>query len=323
MIARSMAPYADPIRRRKIRTAAKALVACSPWPGKNADGGEIAQLALVRLLWLQREAHQAARAGHSESVALLARTVIETSIVGLYCLVAPDSPSQLSDQNVHQLAAMLRYLPRSFVSEGTRKRMIENLGTPSRNPSTWVMAEAVDEANGDDEAKMLYRAFYTPLSSFFAHGGGTSLLRHVGPGDHLTEHPASPWFHRSALHITDSCVALLASRIARGAGAEFAIFDNYYEAHRSRTITPVMALGGRGLVSTIRWRDLPSSVRAIVRLRSYLSTDAAKDTAATRENKVRASAGSCFAFMRQPDDEDMFHVMVDALVDAVNGDDGT
>lgn len=290
----------------------------SPWPGKEADGSQIAQLALLRLLSLQREAHQAARAGHSESVGLLARTVIETCIVGLYCLVTPDAPDKLNDQNAHQLDAMLRYLPTEFVTEATRKRMINNLGVPKREPSTWAMAAAVDAAAaaGNDKAEMLYRAYYAPLSAFYAHGGGISLMRHVGRHNQLTEHPKAPWFHRSALHIIDSSVALLAAQIARATGQDATIFDKYYEAHRGRTLTPVFFFGGQGIISTIQWREVPGSLRAVFNLKAYLASErAARDTASDREAIVRAAAGKCLAVMRQPDDEGTFEVLVDALVE--------
>jgi hypothetical protein len=320
VVVRSLLPYADPRARRKVRAEANALVACSPWRGRQADGAEIAQLALLRLLWLQREAHNAARAGHSESVALLARTAIDTCVVGLYCLVTPAAPAQLSDQNAHQFAAMLRYLPTSFVNERTRKRLVSKLGKPSREPSIWTMVVAVDKAAGDDIAEMLYRAYYTPLSTFYAHGGGLSLLRHVGPGDHVTERPVAPWFHRSALNITDSSAALLATRVARAAGRDSEIFDRYYEAHRSRTITPVFAVGGRGLARAIRWRELPGSLRAMLELRRYLGSGrAAADSPAVREATLRAGASRCFALIRSPDDdEEVFEIFVDGLVEAIS-----
>jgi hypothetical protein len=319
VIVRSVLPYTDARARRKVRAEARALVGCSPWRGKEANGNEIAQLALLRLLWLQHEAHSAARAGHSESVALLARSAIDTCVVGLYCLITPAAPAQLSDQNAHQFAAMLRYLPTSFVSERTRKRLVGKIGTPSREPSIWAMAEAVDKAAGDDTAVMLYRAYYAPLSTFFAHGGGLSLLRHVSPDDRITERPAPPWFHRSALHITDSTVALLASRISRAVGRDPASFERYYEAHRGRTITPVFAIGGRGLAHAIRWRDLPGSVRAMQDLRQYLGSGrAATDDPAVREATFRAGAGRCLALIRTPGDDETFEIYLDALVEAMS-----
>jgi hypothetical protein len=154
--------------------------------------------------------------------------------------------AQRSDQNAHQFAAMLRYLPTSFVNERTRKRLVSNLGTPSREPPIWTMVVAVDKAAGDDIGEMLYSAYYTPLSTFFAHSGGLSLLRHVGPDHRITERPVAPWFHHSALNITDSSVALLAARVACTAGRDSEIST----AITKRTAAgdhPVFAIGGRGL----------------------------------------------------------------------------
>lgn len=251
---RVVLPYSDPRRRRKVRSLSQALVKCLLWPGEQASSTDIAQLALVRLLWLQREAHRSVHAGLSESAALLTRTAIETCIVGLYCLVTTDAPALLSNQNAHQLRAMLRYLPECVFTQRAQSRVVDVAGTPTTKPSILDMVEAVDKASSGGEAEMLYRAYYAPLSALYAHGGGTALLRHVDHADRVSFRPTTPWFYRSALHITDSCVALLASKIAGAVGADSAVFDRYYEAHRSRTITPVAAIGGKTLPHMIRWR---------------------------------------------------------------------
>ncbi|MHB8296933.1 MAG: hypothetical protein ACYDH5_20455 [Acidimicrobiales bacterium] len=66
-------PYPDPRRRLRVRKAARRLVTCSPWPGDDATAEDVAQLALLRALWLDRETHRAYRHRHSESAALLAQ----------------------------------------------------------------------------------------------------------------------------------------------------------------------------------------------------------------------------------------------------------
>lgn len=273
---------------------------CSPWPEEHAEGREIAQLALLRLLWLQREAHRATRAGLSEAVALLARSAIETCITGLYCLIADEAPAKLTAQNAYQFRAMLRYLPEEFIPESIREPIVASVGTPDQGPNIFAMAQAVDRADQSNTATMLYRAYYAPLSTLYAHGGGIALLRHVGRGGRATERPAKPWFHRSALHIIDSSVALLASHAARGAGDATA-FDAYYEAHRGRTITPLFAVGGRNFTKAIRLPALPASLRAARHLKAYLASDVATTDPPTEvDAKVRDLVAQCFACLRQP-----------------------
>jgi hypothetical protein len=55
IIARTMLPCPDLIRRCRVRSAARKVVTCSPWPGLDATGTDAAQLAILRVLWLQRQ----------------------------------------------------------------------------------------------------------------------------------------------------------------------------------------------------------------------------------------------------------------------------
>ena len=74
-----MLPYPDLPRRIRMRRRAFRLVTCTPWPGDDATGDDAAQLALLRLLWLQKRVRRAVRMRRGDEAALLARASLETS----------------------------------------------------------------------------------------------------------------------------------------------------------------------------------------------------------------------------------------------------
>ena len=66
-LLRSLLPYPDLLRRRRMRKSARRLIVSALWPEDHATSLDIAQLALLRLLWLQRETHRAARKGLADA----------------------------------------------------------------------------------------------------------------------------------------------------------------------------------------------------------------------------------------------------------------
>lgn len=82
ILVKYLLPYPDPLRRRRMRRAC-ALISCSSWPEDQARPADVAQLALLRLLRLQREAHRVAAFQNFESTTLLAGAAVETCIAGL------------------------------------------------------------------------------------------------------------------------------------------------------------------------------------------------------------------------------------------------
>ena len=95
-----MLPYPDLPRRVRVRRAARGLVRCEPWPADDAvTGRDVAQLALVRLLYLQTQTRRSTRARHREASVLLARSSLEACILGLYCLHAQDPVPALRAAN--------------------------------------------------------------------------------------------------------------------------------------------------------------------------------------------------------------------------------
>src|SRR5271165_1397220 len=78
---RGALPCPDLLRRSRTRRAALRLITCKQWPGDNATGMDGAQLALLRLLYLQQVTRTAVSERRAEDAALLARGSIETAIV--------------------------------------------------------------------------------------------------------------------------------------------------------------------------------------------------------------------------------------------------
>ena len=247
MILRCLLPYPDPLRRVRFHRKARKLVTCDPWPGEQAKGPQAAQLALLRLIWLQQQVRRAARWRQSEAAALLARSATETCILGLYCLYNDDATKALTTKDSEGLRNILGYL-----------------------------ADAG-----------LYRRFYTSLSHFFTHANGFTLMRHVRPDNRLRRKPVSPWTRRAAVRLTDTCAGALASAIAKHAGRPSAWFAEYADAHSKRVLTPLGSVGGIGLARTFAWRNLIPAIEAITETRRYLEGPWHTDTRAERLARVR------------------------------------
>jgi hypothetical protein len=105
-----------------MRRTARALVTCSPWPEEAASHSDIAQLALLRLLHLQREARRSARAGSVEGTMLLARAAIEACISGLYWLDQPDAGVRLTNASAKSMKQLLGIMVELFGVSPCRAR---------------------------------------------------------------------------------------------------------------------------------------------------------------------------------------------------------
>ncbi len=190
VIARTLLPCPDLIRRCRVRSAARKLVTCSPWPGLAATGTDAAQLAILRVLWLQRQTRRAVRGRHREASVMLARASVETCILGLYCLHEDGAVAHLQAANIKALRDVMRYLSDAgHVPAEVIERCVAALGESRRGPKVWDMAKRVEQATGQRGAISLYQRFYVPTSNFFVHANAGSLLRHVGAGDKLTRRP--------------------------------------------------------------------------------------------------------------------------------------
>lgn len=287
---RGLLPAPDPVRRRRIRTAARQLVDCNPWPEDDTTTGPgVAKLALLRLLYLQQQTRRASIAGVDEAVVQLARSAVEACVLGLYSLYATNVVVQLKAGYLKAMSSMLAY----FVEDGlVTKDLIDQsaaaMGGATNGPGVFAMADRIDTASGSAAAVSLYRRFYAPTSTFFVHANAASLLRHVGKDNRISGRPSMPWTRRSAVHVSDACVGILASAIAASEGKRFGEFEQYAHDHLALTFTPMAVAVTQGLRRSVRLSQLPLLVSTIRELRQYtVSPQAAVDTPQVRESRVR------------------------------------
>jgi hypothetical protein len=301
-VLRCFLPYADLIRRVRLRSAAFKLVDCEPWPEEEATGPDAAKLALLRMLFLQREVRRAVRWRQREAAALLARSATETCMVGLYCLHNNDAPKSLEGRDAVALAGLLRYLVEAgLVSQAVVDAAVGSLDTGARLPRYSQMAESIPEGRDREAADNAYRRFYVPLSHFFTHASAFTLMRHVRPDRTLHRRPASPWPRRSPVRLADGCAGVIAAAIATQAGkAEAdARFTSYAIAHLERAVTPVFAVGGIGFLRGANWGRLPGAFRAARQTRAYLIGPARSVPQAEREARVREALTVALQVLRQ------------------------
>lgn len=190
---RGLLPYPDLRRRIRMRRAGFSLVTCKRWPGDDATGEEAAQLALLRLLWLQRLVRRAVRARRSEEAAHLARSAVDACIIGLYCLHWGTAVADLSAANNSAARRVARYVTEiGLMSEAAVDAAAQALGDQGRDPNLRQWAQWLEREKGLWIAPRLYTAYYVPLSHFFSHTNAFTLTRHVGPDDRLRRRRRPP-----------------------------------------------------------------------------------------------------------------------------------
>jgi hypothetical protein len=228
-LLRAVLPYPDLWRRWRVSHRSHKLITCRRWPGDDATGMDAAQLALLRLLWLQRLTRNSVSMRRDEDAVLLARATIETCIVGLYCVYSGGAIAHLpADLDVRDLAL-------------------------------WLERE-----HGLVLATGLYHRYYVPLSRFFAQADSFALMRHVRPDGTLHRRPDFPWVRRSAARMADGCAAVLAASIADMAGRPSALFHRSAAAHLDRLLTPALVLAVKGAFRSGPRREFPRKLQSIV-----------------------------------------------------------
>ena len=300
-----MLPYPDSGRRRRVRKAARALVVCEPWPA-DADitGSDVAQLALLRVLHLQKQVRRAARFRMPDAAVQLARSALETCSVGLYCLHSQDAVGRLREANIKAMVEAVGYLIdvdllTQEVLDESAALLVEAYQLPKGKarplPSFKEIVETVNAKMPGSGVMSLYKRFYSPTSTFFVHANAPSLLRHVRPDNTLSDTPSFPWTYRSAVRVADAVVGLLAAAIAQHSGSLDGEFTAYADAHIARAFTPVAAMVGKSAFRPgMLWKLRPFA-REVRAMREYTrSGQAAADPPEVREERIRAAFAQAF-----------------------------
>jgi hypothetical protein len=284
-------PVPDLVSRYRVRGLAVSLITCDPWPALAATGQDAAQLALLRLRWLQDETRRAVRGRHAEAAVLLARASIETLIVGLYCRYEQDAVAELQAENIRTLPLLLKFLTdMDVIPASVLEECISRLGygEPGRGPSVEYMAAAIDRSLGAQAAVGLYNRYYRPSSAFAAHGGGWSLLRHVRPDDRLIRRPGRTWARRSPARIADACLGALTANMARQAGRPSQVADDYTERHFGRALSPMITMSSGGIIKLLMPRQVLATAATARSIFSYARSAQDIGEPAVRVARIRA-----------------------------------
>jgi hypothetical protein len=263
-LLRGVLPYPDLRRRWRINRRAHKLVTCRQWPGDDATGMDAAQLALLRLLWLQRLTHNAVSMRRDEDAALLARASIETCIVGLYCIHSGDAIAHLSAPSYGSSGPVPYLTNAELGSPAAIDSAVLALGEVGPDLNIRDLALWLEREHGLVLATGLYHRYYVPLSHLFTHAYAFALMRHVRPDGTLRRRPAFPWVKRSAARMADGCTAVLAASIADKTGTPSELFHRSATAHLDRLLTPALVFAVKGAFRSGPWREFPSTLQSII-----------------------------------------------------------
>ncbi len=261
--AKNLVPYRDLARRRRVRKAARGLVTVQAWPKppETGTGTQLAQLALLRLLWLQREIRRSVRLRHLEASGMLARACVETCLSRLYWLHVTDAASQFDAQTLQSVMKLcLPMTGPGRVPESLLKDMAAAIGPSKSLPNMWDRVQAVDLATGRRTAQDLYRRAYEPLSMLFVHSDSLGLMRYVDGRGLVNDRPLHPWTNFAMLRTADGCVGVLAASVAEQAGLPDKEFVSYANSHLGRAWLPLVALLFRVGPKTLEWKRIRAAL---------------------------------------------------------------
>jgi len=256
----------DPFRRRRVRAAAKRLIPAKAWASNDATAEEIARVALLRVLFLQRETRRAARHAEREAAAMLARASIETTISGLFCIHVPGAEKLFNGEVAKRARRLLAGITEGAEMASMFDQALAQIGSGTL-PTVTGMVQQIMANGGGAGIGSLHTNFYDQVSTLYVHGGPLGLLRHVHPKTQRTrERPYPAWNTRSAVHIADGTVGLLARTIVGKDHADFALFAEYETAHLRVAWAPFESIA-RGLMATlVDLRHVPAMIRLVRRL---------------------------------------------------------
>jgi hypothetical protein len=266
---RGTLPYPDLLRRSRMRRAARRLITSKRWPGNDATGMDAAQLALLRLLYLQQLTRTAVSERRAEDAALLSRASIETTIVGLYCLHSGDAIADLSAALGRPSGRACSYL----IDAGLRspeavEGAVAALGELGPELNVRDLAQWLEREQELVQAATLYHSYYVPLSHLFSRPYAFALMRHVNADGSLRHRPAFQWTRCSAARVADGCTGLLAANIADVSGAEPERFLRYTTAHFGRALPPGSTFAVKAARRAGPLRAFPAALSAMARTRA-------------------------------------------------------
>lgn len=289
-IVRGVVPYPDLMRRARVRRRAYNFAGRDVWPQDEAavTGLDFAKQALLRVLWLQRETRRAVRTRQREAAALLARTSIETCILGLWCLHEPDAVRRLRGAEIKLLPNLLTFVSSTdFIPDDVIRQAVRALGEPERLPDVRQMATQIDKKTGAKLAVYLYDLAYRPASQYFTHASGSALLRHVNRKRRRKIRPANVWARRAPVRLADACAGLLAAAIANHLDASPELSMRYAEDHAIRVLPPMLVTIGKVMVHKSKLADLFRTVQKAREVQRYLSHANPDEAPDERETRVR------------------------------------
>jgi hypothetical protein len=261
---RGALPYPDLLRRARMRRRAGRLITCKQWPGDDATGMDAAQLALLRLLYLQQLTRTAVSERRAEDAALLARASIETAMVGLYCLHSGDAIADLSAASYRSSGRVGSYLfDAGLRSTEAVDGAVTALGELGPDLNVRDLALWLEREHELVQAATLYHLYYVPLSHLFSRAYAFALLRHVNPDGSLRRRPAFQWTRCSAARVADGCAGMLAANIADVSGARTEPFLRYATAHLDRALTPGFTFAVKGALRAGPLRAFPAALTAL------------------------------------------------------------
>jgi hypothetical protein len=299
---RGALPYPDLLPRIRVRRGAGRLITCKRWPGADATGMDAAQLALLRLLYLQRLTRSAVSERRSEDAALLAHAAIETAIVGLYCLHSGDATAGLPGASYGPSGQVSSYL----FDAGLRSRealdgAVTALGELGPDLNVRELALWLEREQELVQAATLYHSYYVPLSNLFSGACAFSLMRHVSPSGSLRPRPAFQWTRCSAARVADGCAGLLAANIADVSGARTEPFLRYATAHFDRALTPAFAFAVMAAWRAGPLRASGAALTALARSRTPAAGPRHSDDAGQQDPGRRSGFAGTFDDLAAPE----------------------
>ncbi|WP_426502991.1 hypothetical protein ACPPVO_35940 [Dactylosporangium sp. McL0621] len=290
-VVRGVLPYPDLARRIRVRRSAYALATHDPWPNSESEFTDLgyARLALLRLLRLQHDTRRVVQMRQHEAAAQLARTAVETCILGLWCLYTPNARDKIRGDELKAAPSLLAFLSHvEMIPDAVIRQAVSALGQPEKLPDVRSMTAQIDSKTGAKLAIVLYDMVYRPASHFFTHATNSALQRHVRADLRYARRPAKVWVRRTPVRLADACVGLLAGAIANSVAAPAELFRQYAMDHAARVLPPVLAAAGKGVVRTLGLGDLLVTLREAREVKAYLSQDGPSIARDERETRLRS-----------------------------------